>query len=587
MAELATFIEARREPTGPGRDLLDRASPPTPSTRDIATEDTAPLLLRFDNGARGAVSISQISAGRKNSLQYEIDGSGAAVAWDSEQPDQLWIGHRERPNEILHPEPGAHEPGRPGRRGAARRPRRGLRRHVPRPLPGRLRRRRGRARPPPAPRYPTFADGHDEMLVGDAIAESARDGRWVDVVREPVPVDAAPDAGGRPMKLGLLTAPFPETPLDGGRRLDRRERLREPRDRLLAAHHRADAGATPARPTSTSPNLSAGEATDIADEIAAKGLTISGLGYYPNPLHPDPEHRAAGHRPPQAGHRRPPRRWTCRSSTRSWAATARRPRTTTGRRRSGSGPTSSRFAQDHGRKLTIENCPMLFSNDEWPGGHNLATTPRIWRRILEQWGGTIGLNFDPSHLVLQMIDIPRFIREFGPHILHMPGQGPDDRPRGPLRARHLLARDRLAGPAPARASARSTGPRSSRRCTAPATTATSSSSTRTATSKAPTSSSSAASCSPATSCARTSSERSMTLSIDDPDLPRRRQDDRPLAAAARARRRVRRGRLPAGRRVRRRLGLRPAGRRRPGARRSWPARTSRSGRPSASRTATT
>jgi sugar phosphate isomerase/epimerase len=77
------------------------------------------------------------------------------------------------------------------------------------------------------------------------------------------------------------------------------------------------------------------------------------------------------------------------------------------------------FAQDHGRRITIENCPMLFSYDEWPGGHNLATTPRIWRRILEQWGGTIGLNFDPSHLILQMIDIPRFIREFGPHILHV------------------------------------------------------------------------------------------------------------------------------------------------------------------------
>jgi sugar phosphate isomerase/epimerase len=77
------------------------------------------------------------------------------------------------------------------------------------------------------------------------------------------------------------------------------------------------------------------------------------------------------------------------------------------------------FASDHGRKITIENCPMLFSNDEWPGGHNLATTPRIWRRILETWSGSIGLNFDPSHLILQMIDIPRFIREFGPHILHV------------------------------------------------------------------------------------------------------------------------------------------------------------------------
>ena len=70
-------------------------------------------------------------------------------------------------------------------------------------------------------------------------------------------------------------------------------------------------------------------------------------------------------------------------------------------------------AEDH-----LENCPMLFCYDEWPGGHNIATTPRMWRRILEQWGDTIGLNFDPSHLILQMIDIPRFLKEFGPHVLH-------------------------------------------------------------------------------------------------------------------------------------------------------------------------
>ncbi len=81
-------------------------------------------------------------------------------------------------------------------------------------------------------------------------------------------------------------------------------------------------------------------------------------------------------------------------------------------------PDIVKFAQDHGRKLTLENCPMLFSHDEWPGGHNIATTPRMWRRILEQWGDTIGLNFDPSHLILQMIDMRRFLKEFGPHVLH-------------------------------------------------------------------------------------------------------------------------------------------------------------------------
>ncbi len=62
---------------------------------------------------------------------------------------------------------------------------------------------------------------------------------------------------------------------------------------------------------------------------------------------------------------------------------------------------------------------MIFSYDEWPGGHNIAYSPYVWRRILEAWGGDVGMNFDPSHLVWQMIDQARFIREFGPHMLHV------------------------------------------------------------------------------------------------------------------------------------------------------------------------
>jgi sugar phosphate isomerase/epimerase len=62
---------------------------------------------------------------------------------------------------------------------------------------------------------------------------------------------------------------------------------------------------------------------------------------------------------------------------------------------------------------------MIFSYDEWPGGHNIAYSPYIWRRIIEQWGETVGLNYDPSHLVWLMIDQERFIKEFGPNILHM------------------------------------------------------------------------------------------------------------------------------------------------------------------------
>lgn len=190
MADLATFIEARQQPTGPVETFaLERTDETV--TRQIATEDTATILLRFGNGARGAVSISQISPGRKNSLQYEIDGSEAAFAWDSEQPDLAWIGHRERPNEILLKNAALMGPS--GRAASA--------------LPaGHV---EGFAdtfaalfrsvyadvvagRPSLAPAYPTFADGHDEMLVGDAIAESARIGRWVDVARQPT------TPGGRP-----------------------------------------------------------------------------------------------------------------------------------------------------------------------------------------------------------------------------------------------------------------------------------------------------------------------------------------------------------------------------------------------------
>jgi predicted dehydrogenase len=181
MADLTTFIGTRQQPTGPVETFSSARSTDTVS-RVISTEDTATILLRFEGGARGAVSISQISPGRKNSLQYEIDGSEAALAWDSEQPDQAWIGHRDRPNEVLIRNPALMGPA--GQAASA--------------LPG------GHVEgffdtfcahfravyadvvsgmPSSHPGYPTFADGHDVMLVGDAIARSASDGRWASVAR--------------------------------------------------------------------------------------------------------------------------------------------------------------------------------------------------------------------------------------------------------------------------------------------------------------------------------------------------------------------------------------------------------------------
>ncbi len=179
MADLATFIPVRQKPAGPVQTFsTERAAATIPV--EIHTEDLATILLRFEGGARGSVAISQLSPGRKNGLAYQIDGSSSAVAWDSEQPDHLWIGHRDRPNELLLRNPALlNEAGR----AAAR-------------LPG------GHVEgfadtfgavftaiyddviagsPSANPPYATFAAGHEEMLVGDAVLESSRTGRWVEV----------------------------------------------------------------------------------------------------------------------------------------------------------------------------------------------------------------------------------------------------------------------------------------------------------------------------------------------------------------------------------------------------------------------
>ena len=190
MADLSTFIGTRHEPTGPVETFSTARSAET-LEREISTEDTASILLRFEGGARGAVSISQISPGRKNSLVYEIDGSDGAWGWDSEQPDQAWAGHRERPNEILIRNPALM--------GAAGQAASSLPAgHVEGFFDTFCAHFRAvyadvvAGAPSSCPSYPTFADGHDEMLVGDAIARSAREGRWIEVDRSGTTATADP-----------------------------------------------------------------------------------------------------------------------------------------------------------------------------------------------------------------------------------------------------------------------------------------------------------------------------------------------------------------------------------------------------------
>ena len=218
------------------------------------------------------------------------------------------------------------------------------------------------------------------------------------------------------MRLGFLTAPFPETPL-----MDVADWAASAGFEVLEIACWPRATGPTRRYAGTShidvANLSDGQATEIVGELAAKGLGITGLGFYPNPLHPDQAHReeVIGHLKKvmvAAQKMGVPLVNTfmggdaAKSQDENWEVALE------------VWPDIVRFAQDNGVKITIENCPMIFSRDEWPAGHNIAWSPYIWRRILEQWGDTIGLNYDPSHLVWLMIDEERFIREFGAHILH-------------------------------------------------------------------------------------------------------------------------------------------------------------------------
>jgi sugar phosphate isomerase/epimerase len=218
------------------------------------------------------------------------------------------------------------------------------------------------------------------------------------------------------MKLGFLTAPLPDLPLEdvaswaGENGFESIEIACWP---PAKGPSRRYAGTSHIDVT----DLSESRATEIVDMVASQGLTISGLGFYPNPMHPDPEVREAA-----IAHQRlvieacakmkVPFFNTFMGGDPALHVDANWERALE------IWPPIVEHARAHGVKITIENCPMIFSYDEWPAGNNIAWSPYIWRRIIATWGDTIGLNYDPSHLVWLQIDQERFIREFGPHILH-------------------------------------------------------------------------------------------------------------------------------------------------------------------------
>ena len=179
LADLATAIPVRRRPareieTFAAADDVEREDAP------MTTEDLAHILLRFEDGTRGSLVVSQVSAGRKNSLRFEVDGSKGALAWDSEQNEALWLGHRGKPNELLLRDPSLLAAGANARTALPAGHPEGFAdtfKELYRAVYAAV----ADGGPPAEPDYPTFADGHWENVLGDAVARSNRERRWVEV----------------------------------------------------------------------------------------------------------------------------------------------------------------------------------------------------------------------------------------------------------------------------------------------------------------------------------------------------------------------------------------------------------------------
>jgi predicted dehydrogenase len=105
-ADIATMIPVRHKPIEEVATFDSKFETSLQyEEKEIRTEDYASILLRFDGGARGVLTVSQVSAGRKDRLWIEVDGMDGSIAWNSEKPNQLWLGRRDQPNKLLIKDP--------------------------------------------------------------------------------------------------------------------------------------------------------------------------------------------------------------------------------------------------------------------------------------------------------------------------------------------------------------------------------------------------------------------------------------------------------------------------------------------------
>jgi sugar phosphate isomerase/epimerase len=217
------------------------------------------------------------------------------------------------------------------------------------------------------------------------------------------------------VRLGLLTAAFPELTLDevaawaAGAGYEALEIACWP---SAGGERRRYAGVSHV-------DVEALEPERVLDTLERHGLEISALAYYPNNLHPDPAEREAAN-----AHLR-------KVVDAAQALGVGVVGTFVGRDRAKSVPESIEdfravwpalveHAAERDVRIAIENCPMIFSHDEWPGGTNLASTPAIWDELFAIVDSPhFGLNLDPSHLVWLLIDYERVVREYAPKLFHV------------------------------------------------------------------------------------------------------------------------------------------------------------------------
>jgi predicted dehydrogenase len=178
-ADLSTVHPTRQRPKGEVETFSSKEGMVTATKPiEITTEDYGCVMLRFQGGTRGCLWVSQVTAGRKNCLRFEIAGSKRALSWCSEQPNELWIGRRDRANESLLRDPallsaraqgsadypGGHNEGFPDTFKQC------FRAFYDAIASGDW---------VNSPAFPTFADGHREIVLCEAILKSYREGRWV------------------------------------------------------------------------------------------------------------------------------------------------------------------------------------------------------------------------------------------------------------------------------------------------------------------------------------------------------------------------------------------------------------------------